>query len=999
MNKVEFKAELNKLNKEQKLAVDSIDGPVMVVAGPGTGKTQVLALRIANILDKTDTPANGILCLTFTRSGVSAMKNRLEKYIGSVSRDVTINTFHGFSSSIIDKYYEVLGFESAPNLIDDNQAVFIFDEILNQGEWEYIRTRSNKSQYFNDIKSLISLLKRLGVSPNDFTTLINLEISLLENDPESISSRGETKGQIKLAVQSKINQYNRTKEVVKFYELYESYKKQNLLMDYDDVLEYALEIVTLSSNARDDIREEYLYILVDEHQDSSLIQNSFLKAVWQDTDLPNIFVVGDDRQLIYGFSGANISYFEEFKHLFGKAKLITLVENYRSTENILSVADNLLSSSITKDKLKTNTKNNHKLNLQEYRYMRDEIIGTALDIKNKIDSGQNIDDIAVLVPKNKNINDIVTIFNSFGINTNTEKNLSLFSLPQTTSYLRMLKILVDPTNSILISEALLDTNISRVPVIEAHTFVKNFKKINEISISNLINNKETNNLFSSENKIVQFGKKIENYINELSRESISKIVSDIGNDIFIDVSKNHEELLLAVEIVRTFITLANEFMLKNPKGNLSDFLTYIERLEEYSTHINVLVLGRYNGVNIMTLHKSKGLEYKHVYIMHMNEEVISSSKINPFTLPEKIKDLVEKKSIETLKRELFVAITRAKEFCTITYSKYKNDNQEMSLAHIVQDIDGEYFVKNSSEENEQKILNSDVKNYAKRELCDISNNSLEDVINLVKERYTETKISVSMLNNFFECPWKWYFRNFLRLPEVKSISLSLGSAVHSTLEFLIKSTSLPDDKIIKEYLESQLINEGMVDEKEIERYSKSGMEAISNWVNNYYKILSKNRIAERSVTFNDKLFPNLTMYGKIDLTEIFGDTEIVVTDFKTGKSKTKNEIEKIDEYGRLSSYMRQLAMYSYLIKGNSYENFVTASRLLFLESDKNDKNSFYSTRITEEQIDLLKKDIKDYDTSLNTGDWVNLPCNQKSYGRDVPCEYCQKANTVIYLTS
>ena len=131
-----FEQEIKKLNPGQRDAVDSIDGPVMVVAGPGTGKTQVLALRIANILVKTDTAPSSILCLTFTRSGVTAMRQRLENYIGTRARDVKISTFHSFAIGIVEKYYTLLDFQSIPKLLDDAEAIVLVDELLQEGNWD-----------------------------------------------------------------------------------------------------------------------------------------------------------------------------------------------------------------------------------------------------------------------------------------------------------------------------------------------------------------------------------------------------------------------------------------------------------------------------------------------------------------------------------------------------------------------------------------------------------------------------------------------------------------------------------------------------------------------------------------------------------------------------------------------------------------------------------------------------------------------------------------------
>src|SRR3989344_3702203 len=199
-----FQEEYKKLNIAQKDAVDTIDGPVMVVAGPGTGKTQILALRVANILTKTDNKADSILCLTFTNSVVKAMRERLREYIGAEASKVYISTFHSFGMDIVLQYFRVLGLHQMPKLMDEADSVAICDAILQDNEWEYIRPRSDTARYFNDLKNLISLLKRERLNPEEFENLIKKEIRDLESDPENVSSRGATKGELKKDAQKKV---------------------------------------------------------------------------------------------------------------------------------------------------------------------------------------------------------------------------------------------------------------------------------------------------------------------------------------------------------------------------------------------------------------------------------------------------------------------------------------------------------------------------------------------------------------------------------------------------------------------------------------------------------------------------------------------------------------------------------------------------------------------------------------------------------------------------
>lgn len=986
-----FESEYKKLNKKQKEAVDAIDGPVMVIAGPGTGKTQVLALRIANILTKTDTSASGILSLTFTRAGVRAMRERLSKYIGNTAHDVRISTFHSFAADLVEKHFEVLDvFETVPKLLDDKEAVFLVDELLHTHDWEHLRPRSNPSASFNDLKSIISLLKRERMSPDDFLVEVDTDINRIENDPDNISSRGETKGQLKKEAQKKIESLSRTREVVKFYELYEKAKQAQGLMDYDDVLEYAVKIVELSEDARDEIREQFLYVLVDEHQDSSGVQNSFLRAVWVDVEQPNIFVVGDDRQLIYGFGGASLSYFEEFKTAFGRAHLITLTENYRSTAPILSLADTLLSSEFADGKLSSNRNETHKIALSEYEYPRDEIIGAGLWFKEQIASGKEPSNLALLVPKNRNVRTAISILQNLGLPVSGGNNISFFDASETDMFRRVLSIVVDPFNTVLLSKSVFDS-ISDIPPLEAHKFLRTVDT-RKISLETLLQSDLASGLFPS--PIVEWGKKLSSFVEFSNKESLTSLVAHIGNVLFVDTSKNHDSLVKRAEVVRTMMHLAEMRAEKHPHETLAEFLAYLTRLESYGTHIPIATIGGNTGIQVMTLHSSKGLEFDAVWIAHMNEEVVMSGKRIGFSLPEKVDEKIEAKDIAVARREIYVAITRAKEYCAISYAQADYKGAERSLARVLAEIPEDHFVIKTGDDTTKDIISHGVEIYTKQEKV-VSEEPKSVLAQLVQKEYDKTKVSVTLLNNFFECPWKWYFRNFLQLPDVKTESLIFGSAVHKALETVIKSEKKPNEKVITKIIEDALAKEGLADQRRLQALLREGTAVVMRYIDESFGSLSENRISERSVSAHDPLYPHLTLYGKIDLTEREIDDVVSVTDFKTGSSKTTGVIEKLGEDNRLSQYLRQLAMYSYLIQLAERNTSVEISKLYFLEADEKDKNRIYQTHITDEYIDLLKRDIRDYDQLLKSGEWLNQPCNFKPYGTgNQECEHCLLAQKV-----
>jgi DNA helicase-2/ATP-dependent DNA helicase PcrA len=899
-----FEEEYKKLNPAQREAVDSIEGPVMVVAGPGTGKTQILALRIGNILNKTDTKADGVLCLTFTNSAVRAMRERLRRYIGDEGDKVNVFTFHSFGLEIIGKYFKVLGLPEMPKLLDEGESAVFFDEILESGDWEYLRPRGDRARYFGDLKSLSSLLGRERIGSEDFAAAIDRAIKDITQGEENLSTRGSSKGELKKEALKEIEGLEKSREVARFLEVYERKKSEKNMLDYDDVLEYLVRIMEKSEEALAHIREQYLYVLVDEHQDSSRVQNEFLARVWGGLEKPNVFVVGDDRQLIYGFAGASIDHFAGFQKTFPEAKLIPLLYSYRSTQVILDAAHTLLPSVISSEKLLSVSKETHPIRLLEAENPRQEIRAAGEAIKNKIKEGLKPDDCALLVPKNAQARAALEILHRLEIPLALEEALNLFDQKEAQAFLRILKILAegDPPSLAL---SFFD-EFSGVPPLAAHTFFAN-RNTRDFSFKALLS--EPAQLFGAG--------PAEAWIQTLSRwhknsreDDVKTVIETIGRDLSAREEAG-KKLVPVAEVAATLLALLE----KHPAASLAEFVLYLEKVAEYGDPVS-LVTGRKDGVRVLTMHAAKGLEFDFVWIAHIDEGSLAGGRRFGFVLPQSILEKIEERDIDAVKRKLFVAITRAKHFCTLSYALSSNKGREQALAEIIADLPGEVFERGKVHiEPEKKTAVPD----------------LAGVNQLAREKYSARYISASLLNNFFECPWKWYFRNILQIPEPENENMTFGSLVHAAIDQIIKSGKiiLPEDK--------------------------KAAKVVQAWAGKRLAALAPDRRSEQSVSVADKNFPHLSMYGRIDLIEKLGGGVLRVTDFKTGSPRKKSEIEKPDPEGRMSGNLRQLAMYSYLIKQSpQWQAEVGESRLEFVEA-KNPKENFYDTVIGTAQLDLIIK--------------------------------------------
>ncbi len=981
----QFKEAYKKLNEAQKRAVDAVDGPVMVVAGPGTGKTQVLALRIANIIDKTDTPPSGVLCLTFTNAGVTAMRERLLRLMGSRGNEVNVATFHRFGISLIEKYYGFLGFDQAPTLLSDTEAIGLADEILESGTWTHIRPRSDSSKYFSDIRSLISLLKREALSPSDFLAQVSVAIEEIQNNPENISSRGARKGELKREAEAEISALARTQEVVQFYEEYERIKEKRGLMDYDDVLAYAVRLVKESEDARSFVRENFLYVLVDEHQDSSGVQNSFLEAVWGDTERPNIFVVGDDRQLIYGFGGASLEQFVKFRSAFGAAEEITLTHNYRSPQIVLSAADALLKSSLAEAPLQsTPARQGEKIRVVESAYQRDEIIAIAHDIQKKVAEGAELSECAILLPKNYQVRSAVGILRDQGLPVTAGDKVSFFAQPETQTIYNILRAIADPLDGAPFGDLLFDTHM-QIPPLSAHRYLRDH--LRKVSLETLSAYGATR---LPTDPLARLGVSLQDWLVQAETLGVHGLIQNIGDQLFFEKTTNHSDLVRQVEIIRTFLHLVISQQEKYPNMNVRQFVAYLDRLKQYGHEIPLAIFTAEQGVRVLSLHGSKGLEFNHVYIAHLDESSLMKGKKGGFALPERMEALVEKKNELAARRELYVAITRAKETCWLSYAKYTYTGGELAMAPLLADIPEEYTEKIILQEAEAEILSTRPQRLVESKAQAVQTTRAE-LANLVKDEYAKTNVSVTLLNNFFECPWKWYFRNILQIPERKSESLLLGSVVHAGIEYCIKHREEIDEKALAEVLSSALVKEYAYGEQLTRRILKDSNAIIARFRTAHLPTFHTDAVSERSVSYRNPKRAHLSCYGKIDLTEKLSNNLVQVTDFKTGKSKAPSAIEKRDDEGRLGSLARQLAMYSYLIENAERGTTVASSKLLFLEEDAKEKNAVYAKTVSPEELSLLEKDIADYDTYIQDGTWVERPCYTVSYGAGQECEHCAKA--------
>src|SRR3989338_693439 len=339
-----FEELYKRLNPAQKKAVDAIEGPVMVVAGPGTGKTTILTLRIAQILRKTDTPPDAILGLTFTESGAYNMRRKLVEIVGSAGYKVNISTFHGFCNGVIERYPDEFPRIIGSNPIDDIEKISLLKEIIISGPLKLLRPFGDNFYYLTPLRQKISELKRENVPPRKLRTIIASQEKELYSIPDLYYEQGLHKGEMKGKYRAFEKKILKNKELLKIYMLYEKELEKRRLYDFEYMIVETILTLQKKKDLLLELQEEYHYILADEHQDANNSQNQLLELLASFHDNPNLFIVGDEKQAIFRFQGASLENFLYFKNKFPGAREIILERNYRSGQKILDAAHHLLPS-------------------------------------------------------------------------------------------------------------------------------------------------------------------------------------------------------------------------------------------------------------------------------------------------------------------------------------------------------------------------------------------------------------------------------------------------------------------------------------------------------------------------------------------------------------------------------------------------------------------------------------------------------------------------------
>ncbi len=971
------------LNAAQRDAVDTIEGPVMVVAGPGTGKTQVLTLRIANILLKTDIKPDGILALTFTESGAKAMRERLQRYIGTAAYQVPIFTFHGFAGMLIaqypDAYDRVIGGRPAGDL----EKISIIESIVNDGQIKLLRPMGDPSYYVKHIERIIGELKQEYITPDTFAEIINQQEETL-NDIEQYHTKGAYKGKVRGEYTKLEKSIAKNRELLYVYRRYDAMLTEQKLYDFEDMIVETVQALEKNEDMLRDLQERYLYVLADEHQDVNGSQNKILELLASFHDAPNIFAVGDEKQAIYRFQGASLENFLYFTEKFQGTKVISLTENYRSGQTILDAAHSLVAVeegplSALRIPLLAAAVPTSQISKRDFSHQAVEDEWVIKAVQAEIESGVRAEEIAIIVRSNKEVELFAGLLRKVGLSVTASADGDVLRHPLT----QAIKSLIDAVITDKSEEALFVVlhgaywDISTddlLRVLSARSYSRTLSSLLRDEAALRALGVEAPEKLLLVHKI--FTEAREREVHEAPHRVLEYLLQNSG---FLTHVMTHDPFE-GTRVIRRLYDEIEALVLRDGVGSLREVSQIFATRLSYNLPLNAPYISTdNNAVQVMTAHKSKGLEFETVIVPHLVDSTWSgANKKRYFDIPlQKHAGIGEPEFIEDERRLLYVAMTRAKRNLYFSYAETNADGRALLPARLLAEIESEFITEVDVADLEAKFNPVDLLNQ--------TTPMVKIKSELLQKSLSEKGFSATSLNNYLRSPWDYFYRNVLRIPETQPVHMQYGTAVHNTLEYVTKhhtSTSeFPSVTSIKSKLEKELDKLPLSTEEYVRLLEKSLVD-LTLYIEHLKSTLSNNTKEEFAVRVSLSTgiaeLPEIPLTGKLDRIDLNPDGfALRVVDYKTGKPKTRNEIEGKTKDAD-GGYKRQLVFYALLLSLYDDERYIChEGKLSFVQADSKGVIHEETFIITDEEIAELKIEIIKAVQEIISGEFLQQPCDEK----------------------
>ena len=992
-----FDKEYTSLNTAQKQAVDTTEGPVMVIAGPGTGKTQILAIRIGKILLETDTRPENILCMTYTDSGAIAMRKRLIKMIGPDAYKVNIHTYHSFCNQVIQdnlSHFE----KNSMDPISELESIALVRELIDQFKKGNPLKRYRGDVYYESQNLLyfFSIMKREGWSPELIKEGIATYLESLPLRDEFIYKKKYQQfnaGDIK---EDKVNAEKvKMAKLTAAVEEFEKYQKKMIdrkRYDFDDMINWVIKAFEEKRELLAQYQEQFQYVLVDEYQDTSGTQNKLVELLVSYWDEPNLFVVGDDDQSIFRFQGASVDNMLRFLQKYPNIKTIMLTENYRSVQPILDVSKSLIDAN--QERLikhieglsKVLTAGKKELQgitefpvIKAYKTPREEMIGITQSIEELIKSGTDPKRIAVIYKENKYGEEIAEFLQCKKINYFSKRNLDLLALPLIKKIVLFFEYLdaemdMPFSGDEMLFEILHYDWFGIQPLEIAKLSIENNERLykKEGSGFRRIIDEKTNKIAGSlfektiSDELAQTGRLIESIIGSINNTTLQQLLEKIIRDTgLLGVIMRAQDHHWQLQVLTSFFDFMKNETKKDHTLDLRKFVKVIKMMKTEEIKLPIVqVGGSEKGVNLLTAHGAKGLEYEHVFFAGCNANYWESKRANSrgYTLPDTlfVSNAATDKN-EELRRLFYVALTRAEKYLTISYAKFKEDGKEMETSMFIEELKSNHaFTEEQVVLDEEEIATFNLVRLLSTHEPVIDKMD-SDIIDKALDKFT---MNVTALNNYLNCPLEFYYRNLIRIPSPKNETLEFGSAVHHALEMMFNRMKEHPNKdfpkkeiVIDDFISYMYRHRESFTKEEFERRMEYGKEVLEQYYNK--KINHFNKIVSVERNIRNVMVDGVPLKGKIDKMEFDGHF-VNVVDYKTGNPDNASKKLKNPELDPPNGgdYWRQAVFYKVLIDNSEQGKYkVRSTEFDFIEPNAKKEIKSQKVEITKEDTDLVRAQI------------------------------------------
>lgn len=1015
------------LNPAQKKAVDQINGPVMALAGPGTGKTQLLAVRIGNILRQTDANPGNILALTFTDAGAHAMRTRLKKFIGTEAYNVTISTFHSFCNQVVMENIDKFGDYRDLQTISDLEAVDVLQKVVDGFSDDHPLKRLKGDPYFEigKIKSLFMTMKREGWTVEDMEEAVVELKSRMEENPEFTYKRKYKNfkaGDLKVdKIKSELEKFEALLAVSKDLPVYNTLLEKMDRFDYSDMITWVLKAFKEDADLLADYQERYQYILVDEYQDTNGSQNDLVFTLASFWDQPNLFVVGDDDQSIYRFQGANMDNIAKFIDTFSP-EIIVLENNYRSTDGILESASELINNNvgriakqygIEKKLIASHPENmtGPRPYINTYKNITQEQVGIIQKIKELHAKGVPYNEIGVLYPKHAHAGEIIRYMSQSDIPVHVKKKVNVLNEIDVRRLVDIFQYIHEEYNKNHSAEHLLFEimhfdffELKARDIGQLSLFCS--KKVKATEEGGVAEKRQWREVIADENELneiglleperfLNFSKHMETWINDIGNYTLQvffeKVLTESG---LLDEILKDGETAWRVQVVNTLFDFIKNESAKEADLSLGQFLDMIKKMEANFISLNLMkVTFNKEGVNFMTIHGSKGLEFDHVFLIRSTMDQWEKKRKGNFAFSypqQKFVEGIKELDLEEQRRLFFVAITRARKAAYISFPEKNNEDKDLSPSQFVLEIEEEETTYNKVEIDNDAVMEYSVELLRYQEAMPV----LIDH-SLIDKELEHFKVSSTSLNKYLRCPIAFYFENILRVPSARGANTGYGNAVHWALErFFLDVKADPEMKIPEVDKLVGYFHNGLdrfsshFTKQEYQNLKKHGSTNLTD----YYALNHGRWTAMKSLEAEYKIdqtaYKEVPITGLLDKVEIYDD-HVVVIDYKTGNPDSSGNRKKlkpptsVDGSDPGGDYWRQIIFYRLLIDGDSRQQWKMKNGVMdFIE--KNSKDQF-----TQRQFDIEQFEMDMVGDQL-VETYNNIKAHKFDEGcRDEHCQWCR----------